>query len=58
MPAAGYYKLYWRNPKTRAFEAIPGIHLLGDSLVITGVETLGHWYTKAPGSFDQWKEGL
>jgi len=65
MPAAGYYKLYWRNPKTRVFEAVPGVHLhpdLGfrvrDSLVITGLETLAHWYTKEPGSIDQWKKGL
>jgi hypothetical protein len=34
MPAPGHYKVYWRNPKTRNFEAIPGIHLVRGSLVV------------------------
>jgi len=58
MPAPGHYKVYWRNPETRVFEAIPGVHLLGDSLAITGVKTLVHWYTKAPGITPRWKKGL
>ena len=63
MPAPGHYKVYWRNPKTRNFEAIPGIHLVRGSLNVRigwlarelggwkpGEQTeTSHWYTNVPG---------
>ncbi len=52
-PAAGHYNIYWRNPETRVFETIPGIHLVGKTedkkIVIRTNRFPHHWYTKAPG---------
>ncbi len=57
-PAPGYYNIYWRNPETRVFEAIPGIHLVGkteDKKIVIGLRMTAHWYTNHPGPWPAWK---
>ena len=58
MPAPGYYKVYWRNPETRVFEAIGGVNLVDGRLAVTGGDSRPHWYTKGPGAvFHFWRKG-
>ena len=57
-PAPGHYNIYWRNPETRVFETIPGIHLVGKTedkkIVIRTKTAISHWYTNVPGPFAVW----
>jgi len=72
-PSAGGYKLYWRNPANRVFEAVPGISLQGNlagnahlalTTKVKGKQsTTLTWYTNHPGATEHralfyWTEGF
>lgn len=71
MPAPGHYTVYWRNPKTRSFEKVPSVFLVGrrdgpGNLVVRGsfdptsFESQLNWFHRTTNTLgdDTWDKGM